>query len=97
MTTANDIGWAVAQLKQGSRVRRAGWNGKNMWLVMIFGSQWDLPPARDHDLSEPGGIIKDGYRYRSDWIAIRAAGGALVPWLASQADLLAIDYEMVVE
>jgi hypothetical protein len=28
------IGWAVKELQDGSRVARAGWNGKGMWLAL---------------------------------------------------------------
>ena len=31
---ARGIGWAVAQLNQGSRVTRPGWNGKGMYLYL---------------------------------------------------------------
>ena len=30
----NGIGWAVKQMRDGGRVQRAGWNGKNMWLEL---------------------------------------------------------------
>lgn len=30
----NTIGWAVKQLHNGSKVARAGWNGKGMWLAL---------------------------------------------------------------
>jgi hypothetical protein len=29
-----DFGDAIRALKAGSRVARAGWNGKNMWLML---------------------------------------------------------------
>jgi hypothetical protein len=29
-----DIGWAVKQMRNGARVGRSGWNGKNMWLEL---------------------------------------------------------------
>jgi hypothetical protein len=28
----HDIGWAVDLMREGFLVRRAGWNGKGMWL-----------------------------------------------------------------
>jgi len=28
------IGWAVAQLRVGAKVCRAGWNGKNMYVCL---------------------------------------------------------------
>lgn len=89
------IGWAVKKLQDGQRVRRFGWNGKGLWLVLIKGSEWDMPHHKDLSLSGPGGgNIKDGYQWRSDFVAMRAADGALVPWLCSQTDLLATDWEL---
>ncbi len=32
--TMNAIGWAVKQLHNGSAVRRSGWNGKRMHLML---------------------------------------------------------------
>lgn len=29
-----DIGWAVATMREGGAVTRAGWNGKNMFLKL---------------------------------------------------------------
>lgn len=28
------IGWAIKQMHNGSKVTRAGWNGKNQWLEL---------------------------------------------------------------
>ena len=30
----NEIGWAIKQMRDGQKVRRAGWNGKAMWLAL---------------------------------------------------------------
>lgn len=30
----NEFGWAIKQLRNGSRVARSGWNGKGMWLEL---------------------------------------------------------------
>ena len=30
----NGVGWALKQMRGGSRVQRAGWNGKGMWLAL---------------------------------------------------------------
>jgi hypothetical protein len=32
----NGIGWAVEQMQDGQKVRRAGWNGKGMFVQL----QW---------------------------------------------------------
>jgi hypothetical protein len=71
---ADTIGWAVKQMHNGAKVRRAGWNGKGMWLA--------LQVPDDHSkMSLP-------YVYMS------TAQGDLVPWLCSQTDLLAADWEL---
>lgn len=70
----NGIGWAIKQMHGGSRVRRAGWNGKGMWLGL------QVPDAHSK-MSLP-------YVYMS------TVTGDLVPWLCSQTDLLARDWEL---
>lgn len=92
MVTMNCIGWAVKQLQDGGKVRRNGWNGKGMWLVLVRGSQWDMPHDLDVTFSAVGGR-EDGYEWRADFVALRAVGGGLVPWVCSQSDLLATDWE----
>lgn len=34
MSAKGDIGWAVDQLRMGDKVRRAGWNSKDIWLEL---------------------------------------------------------------
>lgn len=93
-TIGRTIGWAVKQLHNASRVRRAGWNGKGMWLALVKGSQWDLSSGMEPDLSNQGPQGEGGYAYRHPFIAMRAHDGALVPWMCSQADILATDWEV---
>ena len=33
----NDFGWAIRMLKDGHRVQRKGWNGRNMYVFMRSG------------------------------------------------------------
>jgi Protein of unknown function (DUF2829) len=68
------IGWAVKEMQLGGRVRRAGWNGKGMWL----------------ELQTPDAHSKMTLPY----VFMSTAQGDLVPWLCSQTDLLAIDWEV---
>lgn len=67
----NDIGWAVERMREGKHVRRAGWNGKGMWLAYV---RQDLPWL--------------------PYVQMRTAQGHHVPWLCSQTDLLATDWEL---
>jgi len=63
---------ALASLKDGARVSRAGWNGKNMWLMLQV-------PDEHSKMSLP-------------YIYMRTVQGDLVPWVASQTDILADDW-----
>lgn len=75
-----DFGAALRTLREGRCVSRAGWNGRGMWLTLIEASGW-CPLAGDL-LVMP----------RAPFIAMKCATGELVPWLASQTDLLAVDW-----
>jgi hypothetical protein len=34
MIGETNFGWALFELKQGSKMTRAGWNGKGMWVAL---------------------------------------------------------------
>lgn len=74
------FGLAVEALKKGERVARSGWNGKGMWLAIVNAGQYDVAV----------GIAGDAKF--SPWIAMKTADNKLVPWLASQTDVLADDW-----
>lgn len=71
----HDIGWAVEQMREGKLVRRAGWNGKGMWIAL------QTPSYVEPDMTEP-------------YVYMKTAQGGKIPWLCSQADLLATDWEL---
>ena len=89
-----DFGTAVEALKQGARVAREGWNGKGMFLALIEGSDADY-----HVNSRIFGTGEDGNSERQmpilDAIYMKTADDKLVPWLASQTDVLAEDWQIV--
>lgn len=85
------IGWAVSCLKAGRRVRRAGWNGKGMFLFLVPGSTFKVDRSR---ATAPP--IPDGQQINYlPHVDMFTAQGDLVPWLCSQTDLLAEDWEVV--
>jgi len=90
MTEVKNIGWAVDQLWNGSRVRRKGWNGKGMFLMLVPGSRVTVTEGRPLAAVLPVGTEFD-YQPHVD---MRTANGSLVPWLCSQSDLLATDWEL---
>jgi hypothetical protein len=76
-TKLHGIGWAVKQMWGEQNVMRPGWNGKGMWLAIRHPSR--AAPMIPQEMSVP-------------YIYMRTSQGDFIPWLASQADLLATDW-----
>lgn len=77
---------ALEFLKEGKRVRRSGWNGKGMWLRYVKAvSQWQM--------EEEFCDLHNGIELL-DFIGMKTADEKFVPWLASQTDLIANDWEI---
>lgn len=85
-----DFGKAIEALKAGKRVSRAGWNGKGMFLFLVPGSTFTVNRAPLLGIY-PEGTQIDYHAH----IDMKTAQGYVVPWLASQADMLAEDWEIV--
>jgi len=82
-----DFSMALALLRQGRRVARTGWNGKGMFLFLVPGSTFQVSRA------PLLGIYPEGEQIEYlPHIDMRTAQGTIVPWLASQTDLIACDW-----
>ncbi len=90
----HDIGWAVSEMRAGWRVRRAGWNGKGMWLAYQHGYPNGIPI--NLQTAQATGIPEGTVCQFSPYVIMRTANGPFVPWLCSQTDLLAADWERAV-
>lgn len=87
---AMDFGDAIAAMKAGKRVARAGWNGKGMFLFLVGGSTFTV--NREPLMSILGEGTQVQYHAHID---MKTAQGYVVPWLASQADMLSEDWVLV--
>lgn len=85
-----DFGWALQGLKNGDKVAREGWNGKDMFLFLVPGSTFTVNRAPLLGIYPEGTVIN----YQSH-IDMKTAQGTVVPWLASQSDILAEDWVIV--
>ena len=96
-----DFSNALRELKNGKKLRRRGWNGRGMWIVLMGGLK--LPPFSSQ---EPGAKVNDrtakhigedtpldSQPYFTMWTAHQQWQPG---WLASQADLLAEDWEVAI-
>lgn len=88
--SAMSFGHAVAALKDGHKVARAGWNGKGMFLFLVPGSTFKVNRAPLLGIYPEGTEIN--YHAHID---MKTATGEVVPWLASQTDVLADDWTIV--
>ena len=85
-----NFGDALMLLKNGQKVARLGWNGKGMFLFLVPGSVFKVnrPPLL--------GIYPEATEISyCPHIDMRTADGKIVPWLASQTDVLAEDWVIV--
>lgn len=85
-----DFGEVLRQIIVGERFTRRGWNGKGMFIFLVPGSTFAVnrPPLL--------GVYPEGtlVKYRSH-IDMKCVDGTVVPWVASQTDMLSEDWEAV--
>lgn len=95
------FGFAIASLKAGARVAREGWNGRDMFVFLELGNA-----STDFVGKGPiDGVPQALFRARAGkgaptlpTLCMKTASGAIVTgWLASQTDMLAEDWFVVVE
>ena len=82
------FGDALEAMKQGKRVARKGWNGKDMYVFLAFEPDF----VTDADISPFDQLeVEVG-----DMLVMKTAQNTFQPgWLASQADMLAEDWYIV--
>ena len=82
------FGVALEAAKNGARIAREGWNGKNQYVFLAkgleFNTEADLSAYEEHGV------------YVHDALAIKTAADQIqIGWLASQSDMLACDWYIV--
>lgn len=82
-----NFGEAIKYLKKGLRVARKGWNGKNQYIELATNISYKN--ANDKIINTEHEAIGNKA------IAFVGTSGVQIGWLASQADMLAEDWEIV--
>lgn len=90
MLAVLDFGEALRALKDGRWVRRKGWNGRGMHLYLEDGLYRSMPRASGRKV-----VYSDGGKYDPCIVMFTALGTHQPGWTASQADMLAADWEIV--
>jgi hypothetical protein len=80
---------ALYHIKAGGRFQRAGWNGKGMYIYLVQGSTFKVKRSPLDEFYKPDEEVT--YLPHVD---MRTADGKHVPWLCSQTDMLADDWDV---
>lgn len=83
------FGKAIEAAKAGKKIARGGWNGKGMFLYHVPANEY---PAQTEAAKQtfPSGIVPYGA-----YLAMKTVDNTVVPWLASQTDVLAEDWVVI--
>ena len=84
------FGLAVDAMKMGKKVARVGWNGKGMFVFLVQGSTFKVSRTPLNQFYEEGTEVN-----YCPHIDMKTADNKIVPWLASQTDVLADDWDIV--
>lgn len=80
-----DFSEALKKLKEGNMITRKGWNGADMFLYYV--------PANTYDSVTESAKKTFGEKVPyGAYIAIKTKDDIVVPWFASQTDLLSDDW-----
>lgn len=85
-----DFSDALYAARNGQAIARNGWNGRGMYVYFVAGG---IYPSKTKVATEQFGLEVP---YRS-YLAMKTADDEVVPWVASQTDLLAEDWEIIGE
>lgn len=91
-TTAMSFGHAIVAAKAGRKIARSGWNGKGMFLYYVPANNY---PASNNTLGTMKGVFENDMVPYGAYIAMKTAQNNVVPWLASQTDVLADDWKII--
>lgn len=99
-----NFGQALEALKEGKLVTRENWNGKGMYLAHSTKLNVKLYDDEDFEADnicyfyedKVGMIEGDEAVYKLErFILMKTADNKLIPWLASQKDMLAEDWMII--
>ena len=82
-----NFGKAISLLKEGKKLRRKGWNGKNQYIELATNISYK---------NADGELININHKTMGNKaIAFIGTSGTQIGWLASQSDMLSDDWELI--
>jgi hypothetical protein len=92
MTTCYDFGGAIHLVKQGKRMKRLGWNGKDQFIVLATHISFTYTCDNNGETLDTVVVNPNREDTGNHAIAFFGTHGIQIGWLASQADVLAEDW-----
>lgn len=86
-----NFGEALEKAKSGSKITRAGWNGKNLFVFFNPSSDIIVSAGRPLAASFPVGTKI----HCREYLMMKTVNDEIVPWVASQSDLVETDWSEV--
>lgn len=85
-----NFGDALNLIKQGYKLQRKGWNGTGMFIYYVPANKYKVCTKAAETIMDGSCLVEYGA-----YIAMYTADKIVVPWLASQTDILAEDWVAV--
>lgn len=93
-----NFGKALDHAKQGEKIARKGWNGKDMWVAMTPGKVLNLNEHNIWGVPLDVAKLNGGAVEILPYMVMKTVDNKLViGWLASQPDMLSDDWFVVNE
>lgn len=89
-TVGLTFGLAIEACKRGAKITRAGWNGKGMFLYHVSADYYPVKTNAAKSFFGDNSLVP----YRA-YIAMKTVDNDVVPWVASQSDILATDWSIL--
>lgn len=86
-----DFSEALRAVKAGDKISRDGWNGKGMFVVHQAGYPAGI--AINENTARATGLTEGTVCVFREYLMMRTVDGSFVPWVASQTDILAGDWQ----
>jgi hypothetical protein len=85
-----DFSKALYRLKEGKALARKNWNARGQFVYLVPAAEYPAQTgvAKDH-------FGQDAKVPYTAYFAIKTVQGTVAPWLASQTDLMAEDWQEV--
>lgn len=89
------FGQVLELCKKGVKITRKGWNGKNMFVVYQKAYPQGIP-LNENTAQTLGLHLGTVVKFRP-YLMMYTSHGECVPWVASQSDILAEDWDIFVK